>query len=41
LEALAKNNEHVNGEIADLQKTIERLQNTKRDKENFEKASDF
>ncbi|KAI6214647.1 hypothetical protein M3Y94_00293100 [Aphelenchoides besseyi] len=41
LEALAKNNELVNAEIADLQKTIDGLQNERisknRDKENFER----
>ncbi|KAI6220582.1 hypothetical protein M3Y99_01603800 [Aphelenchoides fujianensis] len=41
LEALAKNNERVNSEISELQKTVDRLQNERlaklRDKENFEK----
>ncbi|KAI6225337.1 hypothetical protein M3Y99_01355300 [Aphelenchoides fujianensis] len=41
LEALAKNNERVNAEISELQKTVDRLQNERlaklRDKENFEK----
>lgn len=43
LEALAKNNDQVNGEVTELKSTIDRLESERlsrnRDKEQFEKVS--